>query len=299
VEPESYKFGLGTFECVAIKDAVHTYENPATLLFLNAPKDHLAQVLREHKIELARWYEWISPYTPLFIETESHKVLVDTGIGSTFPPAEGRLIQQLERLEVRPDEIDIVLITHAHGDHCGCNTDSEGQAAFPQARYIMWKKEWDFWTSEGVLAEPQHEWMAPVVDKNLWPLHDRFELIEEDTEVVPGVEAIDASGHTPGHMIVRISSGGEQLWYMSDAFLHPLHIRYPDWYAEVDVQPEQAVITRKSLLDQVGGGQPLIHCFHFPFPGLGHIHENEQGYCWRPIESALNITRFADSDGVE
>jgi len=280
---ESYGFNIGTFECFILKDATHVYENPATLLFCNAPYEPLTSVLREHGIELEGWSEWISPYICMLVKTGSHNVLIDTGIGSTFPPAEGKLMRQLKALSVEPEEIDIILITHAHVDHCGGNSDSEGKAAFNQARYIMHEAEWDFWTSESVLRQPQYEWMASVVYKNLTPLRDRFELIEEDTKVVPGIEFINAPGHTPGHMVVHISSEGEPFWYMSDAFLHPIHIVQPDWYAEVDVQPEQATKTRKLLLKQVMADQSLINCFHFPFPGLGNIIENEEGYRWRPL----------------
>ena len=280
---ESYKFKVGTFECVLLKDAERAYENPETFLFYNAPKDQLTQQLKQHDIELERWSEWISPYTCLLIKTDSHNVLVDTGIGSTFPPAEGKLMRLLEAIAVEPDEIDTVLLTHAHGDHCGGITDSGSQAAFKRARTIMHKAEWDFWTSDSTLAQPHHEWMVPVVYKNLKPLRDRFDLIEKDTEVVPGVEIIEALGHTPGHMVVHISSGGEQLWVLSDTFLHPIHIEQPDWNAEPDTHPEQAVMTRKSLLKQVASGEPLIHCFHFPFPGLGYISGTSEGYRWRQL----------------
>jgi glyoxylase-like metal-dependent hydrolase (beta-lactamase superfamily II) len=283
---ESYEFKVGTFDCVLLKDAVHAYENPAKFLFNNAPKERLTQVLQEHEIEHERWSEWISPYICLLIKTGSHKVLVDTGVGSTSPPTEGKLMQVLEARGVAPDEIDTVLLTHAHGDHCGGNTDSAGKAAFKQARYIMHKAEWDYWNSESILAQPQHEWMVPVVKKSLRPLRDRFDLIEEDTEVVPGVKIIEALGHTPGHMVVQVSSEGEHLWYMSDTFLHPVHIEQPDWYAEVEIQPEQAVLTRKSLLNQVVVGQPLIHNFHFPYPGLGYIGGNRDGYRWHQLTVA-------------
>jgi glyoxylase-like metal-dependent hydrolase (beta-lactamase superfamily II) len=100
-------------------------------------------------------------------------VLVDSGIGFSFAPAEGKLMRLLEAIAVEPDDIDTILLTHAHGDHCGGNADSEGKVAFKQARYIMHKAEWDFWTSESVLAQPQHEWMMPVVYKNLKPLRVR------------------------------------------------------------------------------------------------------------------------------
>jgi glyoxylase-like metal-dependent hydrolase (beta-lactamase superfamily II) len=280
MQPASYAFKLGAFECTILKDAVHTYENPAKLLFYNAPRGQLKKVLNEHEIELGRWREWLSPYVCMLVKTGSHNVLVDTGIGSTFPPAAGELLRQLKALTVEPDDIDVVLITHAHGDHCGGNADPEGRAAFKRARYIMQKAEWDYWTSESVLAQPQNEWMTLVVQKNFQQLCNCFELIEGDREVVPGIDVISTPGHTPGHMAVRLSSNGERLWYMSDAFLHPVHIMQPDWYAEVDTQPEQAAATRKLLLKQASTGQTLVQCFHFPFPGLGHIIESEEGYRW-------------------
>ena len=280
-----HKFSIGTFECVAIRDWLATYKNPAPVVFFKAPKDRLKEALREYGIEIANWQEWLSPYTCLLVQTESHKVLLDTGIGSTWPPDRGYLIQLLESLAIKPSEIDIVLITHAHGDHCGGNTVAHGQPAFPNARYIMMKAEWDFWISEDTLKQPQYEWMSIVVDKNMKPLQDRFELITKDTEIVPGIEVINASGHTPGHFVVRISSGGEQLWYMSDAFLHPLHIEHPDWSAEVDVEPEIAAITRHSLLGQVSNSKYLIHCFHFDFPGLGTIRERNGTHRWQALSS--------------
>ena len=141
MKTECYRFKVGTFECIAINDGDIAYENPAPLLFFNAPKDRLAQVLRGHDIELDRWNEWLTPYTCLLVKTESQYVLVDTGMGSAFPPAVGHLIQHLQALAVRPDEINIVLLTHAHGDHTGGNTDPEGRAVFSQARHIMWKAE--------------------------------------------------------------------------------------------------------------------------------------------------------------
>ena len=276
MKSECYPFKVGRFECIAIKDSVNAYQNPASLLFSNAPKDRLAQVLRDHDIEHETWNEWLSPYTCLFVRTEAHKVMIDTGDG-------GNLFQSLRDCGVSPDEIDTVLLTHAHGDHVGGNTNPEGRAAFSQARYIMSKIEWDFWTSETTLGQPQHEWMAPVVQRNLLPLYDRFELIEQAMEVVPGVRAIGAPGHTPGHMVVEVSSGGEHLWFISDAFIHPVHFEQPDWYTEVDIQPQKAVRTRWQLLDRVAAVQPLILACHFSFPGLGHARQLNEGWQWQPM----------------
>lgn len=278
-----YTFKVGEIECIAIQDTLNAYENPVEFLFYNAPQDQLRRALLRHDIDFDGWSEWISPYICLLIKTGSHNVLVDTGMGSIRPPAEGQLLRQLEASGVEANEINTVLITHAHADHSGGNVDSEGNVVFKQARYVMHRAEWDYWTAESTLAQPEHEWMVPVVNENVIPLRDQFDLIDEDVEVVPGVEFIATPGHTPGHMAVRVSSGGDELWYLSDAFLHPIHIEQPDWYASVDVQPEEAAIMRHSLLRQLEAGQHLVHGFHFPFPGLGTIEGNKAGYCWHPL----------------
>ena len=280
---ETYDFKLGRFECVLFQDAVHAYDKPASILFTNAPRDQLTQVLREHEIEIEDWRQWVSPYVCLLVKTDTHNVLIDTGIGSTFPPGKGKFLQLLQSYAVTPEEIDIVLITHAHGDHCGGNTDSELNALFKNARYLMYKEEWNFWHGEETLIQPQHEWMRAVVEKNLSPIINQFELLETNIEVVPGVWVVKTPGHTPGHMIVQLSSEDEQLWYLSDAFLHPIHIQRPDWYGDVDIDPGQVVITRKWLLDKIMEERPLIQSFHFPFPGLGRISEDKRGMRWQPL----------------
>jgi glyoxylase-like metal-dependent hydrolase (beta-lactamase superfamily II) len=285
MKSERHEFKLGNFNCTLFQDAVHAYDNPASLLFKNAPRAQLTHTLQEHGIDIESWEQWITPYVCLLVKTGIHTVLIDTGIGSTFSPAKGKLLQHLETCAIRPEEIDFVLITHAHGDHCGGNTDAEYNPVFKQARYVMFKEEWAFWNAEETLAQSQHEWMIPVVAKNLKPIFGHFDLLEDDREIVPGVWAIKAPGHTPGHMVVRLSSEGEQLWYLSDAFLHPIHIEQPDWYAEVDTEPEQTIKTRKLLLNQIMTTQPLIQCFHFPFPGLGHVINEDQVNRWHPILS--------------
>ena len=280
---KNYVVEMGTFECIVLKDSDGVYDDPIPPLFGNAPQEQLAQILKKYGGEFEQESEWISPYICLLIKTGSRNVLVDTGIGFLDPPVEGDLLRRLEEETIAPDDIDFVLITHAHGDHCGGNIDAAGKAAFKNARYVMHEAEWDFWTTDSVLAQPQYDWMVPVVDECLKPLRDRFDLVNEDTMIVPGVNFISAPGHTPGHTVVQISSEGEQLWYLADTFLHPAHIERPDWFGEVDIQPEQCVNTRKSLLNTLGEGQSLLQCFHFPYPGLGYIRRNREGYRWHPL----------------
>jgi glyoxylase-like metal-dependent hydrolase (beta-lactamase superfamily II) len=154
----------------------------------------------------------------------------------------------------------------------------------------MWKDEWDFWTSEPNLAEldvPKHikELLITTARNNLPPIQRQLDLVDHETEIVPGIRAIAAPGHTPGHMAVAIASDNEQLLYLSDTVLHQIHLEQPDWYTAVDFAPEQAVTSRRLLLDRAATEKALVHAFHFPFPGLGYVTQKGEAWQWQPIET--------------
>lgn len=286
-----HHFNIGAFKCMAVTDGTHIYAPPVfppptTFLFANAPKDTLNATLHEHNIDPEQWAEWISSYICLLVDTGEMRVLVDTGANG-LAPSTGKLRQNLQSAGIGPEDIDLVILTHAHPDHIGGNTLDDGQLTFPNARYAMWRGEWEFWTSkeaEEKLDEHVREVLLGFTRKNLPPIQDRLELIENEREILPGIRAIAAPGHTPGHMALLISSKGERLLHIVDTVLHPVHIAQPEWVAAIDFLPKQVVATRRRLLKQAAEEKALVLAFHFPFPGLGHILEKGEGWIWQSID---------------
>lgn len=287
---EIFRFTLGDFKCMAVSDGTMTYTPPlfpppASFLCVNAPRERLEKTLAEIGIEAGNWVEWKSTYNCLLIETASNRILVDTGADGIGPDT-GRLLFNLQQESVNPEDIDLVILTHGHPDHLGGNTDKEGNPVFPKARWVMWKEEWEFWTSdqpEKQLAEHGRDILIGSARKNLLPLRGRLDLIDQEAEIISGIRAIPAPGHTPGQMALKISSRGESLVYISDIVLHPLHLIEPQWCAAVDILPEKAVATRLKVLPELAAEKTLVMAFHFPFPGLGHIMLKEEKWGWEPL----------------
>jgi glyoxylase-like metal-dependent hydrolase (beta-lactamase superfamily II) len=284
----SYRFQIGSLACAVVSDGTHTYRDPAQLFFANAPQERLGQALREHGLDLEGWKEMVSPYPALLVRTDRHLVLVDTGAGSG--PTTGRLIPNLQAEGVAPEDIDTVILSHAHPDHIGGNLDREGRPAFPAARYILSRAEWDFWTSDPDLAtlqisERSRQHLIACARHNLLPLRGQLDLVEGEAEIVPGVRVLPAPGHTPGQVAVAVHSAGVQLLYLSDVAAHPVHLAQPGWYTAVDITPKQALASRRRLLERAAAGGTMVHAFHFPWPGLGHIVPRGDAWEWQPISA--------------
>lgn len=111
----------------------------------------------------------------------------------------------------------------------------------------------------------------------------QLELVDSETELVPGICAVAAQGHTPGHMALEICSCGEQLLCISDAAIHPIHLEQLNWYALFDLEPKQSIASRQRLVERAFAKNALVHASHFPFPGLGHVIQKEDKWHWQPI----------------
>lgn len=283
----SYRFRLGDFNCFAVSDGSYLYRDPANLMFIDAPKEDLRAKFREKGMKLEDWTEWRSDYSCLLVDTGQRHVLIDTG-GGPLSADTGRLPANLRALGFPPESIDTVVLTHAHSDHVGGNTGTDGRSAFPASRFKMDRAEWDFWTSAPDLSGLRipvwiQQLLANVGRERLLPIRDQVDIVEPDAEILPGFRAVRTPGHTPGHMAVDVSSRDEHLLYVSDAIIHPIHIEEPSWNASVDIDPPTAANSRRLLLRRAASEKALVHGFHFPFPGLGHVESVGEGWRWHPI----------------
>ena len=284
----TFRFSVGSFRCTAVSDGTFPY--PVGAFAENVSVEQLVQELRNQ----GRPTDHVAtPYTCLVVDTGRHRVLVDTGMGplpAGFPSTTGRLFDNLRAARIEPDEIDTVFLTHGHADHIGGNM-VEGAPAFPRARYVMNRVEWEFWASAPTLAELRiadelKGFLRAWTETNLLPLRDLIVLIGGEDEVVPGIRAIAAPGHTPGHTALAIESDGELVLDLVDTVLDPLQLIHPGWVAEFDFDPAQTVATRQRLFDRAAAEQARVLCYHFPFPGLGRVTKLDGGWQWEPAAGA-------------
>jgi glyoxylase-like metal-dependent hydrolase (beta-lactamase superfamily II) len=282
VAEETYRFTVGEFDLVSLNDGYHDYEVGA--FFANVPQDRVEEALRSRGLPTDRI---ASPYACLYVNTGQNRVLIDTGLGGWLPTT-GRLPAALRSAAISATDIDTVIITHAHGDHLFGVVDAAGELAFPNARVYIWKRESDFWLSEDAPQRFPHREAIEQMRKILKTIHDCTSFIDPDCDVVPGVTALAASGHTPGHIAVRVSSSGDSVLHISDTIFHPLHLEHPDWLpaSMLRLEPDAYLESMRRVLDLAADESALVLATHFnPFPCLGHVTRMGQGWHWQPIDT--------------
>ncbi len=293
LQPSVYRFKFGGFEIANVLDSKVIRDQLHPSFGRNQPVDAAQDLAHANHIETNRFEH---PFIPTIVNTGERLVLFDTGNGALGREREqlrgrmpdGRLVSRLAEAGYTAEDIDVVVITHGHPDHIGGLVEG-GKPVFPNARYVFGATEFDFW------RRGEHVREARKFNRDLFmeicePLADRSTFIKPGDEVVPGIRSVDAAGHSIGMMAYHIESDGKRLLIWADSCIHyVMSIQRPDWHVDVDDDKDQAVATRKRILDMAATDRLLVAGFHMPFPGLGHVNKSAGGYRWIPVSYQLNL----------
>jgi len=223
----------------------------------------------------------------LLVRSQGKLILMETGVGNkaTRVPGianvaqAGKLLEDMARQGIRPEDVDIVINTHLHFDHCGGNTtyrDGKLALTFPRAHYFLQKGEWE------AANHPNERTRASYLPENLEPLAGsrQLELVEGEAEVIRGVRFLAAPGHTVDHAVVEVTSAGQTALYMGELAQHPLMLERPAWISAFDVLPLVSLETKKRILERALAENVLLICPHCPPPGLGRLRLVEGKRKW-------------------
>jgi glyoxylase-like metal-dependent hydrolase (beta-lactamase superfamily II) len=282
--PGFYRMMLGRFEVTVLHDGNLDLE-PEKLLTRTSP-----QQVRE---ALQSAFE--SPVVPtsvnaFLVNTGEKLVLIDAGTGpsAVLGPSVGHLLRNLAASGYRPDQVDEVYLTHLHPDHVG-GLAASAAAAFPNAVVRADRRESDYWLSEeeARVAPSEHRPFFAFAAASLKPYIDaqRFRPFEGDTELVRGIRAISAAGHTRGHTTYQVESEGQRMLVWGDV-MHVAAVQFaqPQVTIAFDTDSTAAATARQAVFERAASTRCLVAAAHLPFPGLGHLRRGRVGYEFVPLD---------------
>lgn len=257
------RVGLGSFEITNLLAGTRTVANPQEIFGLNIAPDAFAEVSAAAGLpaDQAQFF-----FTPTVVNTGSTLILFDTGLAGEATTA------ALASAGYTPDQIDVVVITHMHGDHIGGLWTGE-HPTYPNATYQTGRVEFDEWSKAG----------DERFDRTVKPLREQMTLLDDGGSVAGGITAVAAFGHTPGHMTYMLESDGRQLLLGADFANHYVwSLANPDWEVRFDMDKTAAAATRKRLLDMLAADAVPFTGYHMPFPAFGYVETRGDGYHYVP-----------------
>jgi glyoxylase-like metal-dependent hydrolase (beta-lactamase superfamily II) len=263
------RFKLGSFEVTALLGGTRTVENPQTIFGANVSAETFAAAAEAAFLPTDRAQFF---FTPTVVNTGAELVLFDAGL------APDAITGALAAAGYTPDQVDVVVLTHMHGDHIG-GLGAAG-ATFPNARFVTGQAEFDAWaaqTNEGF-------------DANVRPLADRTTFIGDGGSVASGITGMAAFGHTPGHMIYMLESDGQQLAITADtANHHVFSLANPDWEVSFDMDKAAAAATRRSVFGMLAADRVPFIGYHMPFPAMGYVETAGDGFRYVPASYQMML----------
>jgi glyoxylase-like metal-dependent hydrolase (beta-lactamase superfamily II) len=260
VTPAAHSFNIGKLQLTALHDAQFIFPNDGKTFGVDSTPAAVGAVLRTAGAPTDRITLSVNS---LLVRTGRRVLLIDTGIGAKS------VIASLGEAGVSPKAVTDVLITHSHGDHIGGLVDENGHVAFPKATIRMSSAEWAWMQQKGP---------AEVVKAISKHVH----TFEPGAQIAPGVTSVALGGHTPGHVGYEIVSGDSRLLDIGDlAHSSIVSLEKPEWTVQFDNDSTLAKTARRATLTRLAKDQELVYAPHFPFPGVGHIVADGDGFAWK------------------
>ena len=273
------QFRLGDFTVTTVNDGTTVMENPQGTFGTDQSVETVSELLQAHYLPTDKL---VNGFAPPVVNTGSHVVLFDTGLGEgARGNGMGQLSARMAAAGIAPEDVTVVVLTHMHPDHIGGLMEGD-KPAFPNARYVTGQAEYDFWADDARAGTPG-ERVHNLVKAKVVPLADKMTFIGDGGEVVPGITGMAAAGHTPGHMIYRLESGGRQLVVTADTANHfVLSLQRPEWEVRFDMDKAMAAKSRKMVFDMIAADRLPFIGYHMPFPSVGFVEKMDTGYRFIP-----------------
>ncbi|SEN15458.1 Glyoxylase, beta-lactamase superfamily II [Duganella sp. CF517] len=279
--PGYYRMMLGDYEITALSDGSHAF--PIDTVMTHIKPDAIKQDLAD--AELAQPVQ--GSINAFLINTGKKLILVDAGAGALYGDCCGKLLANLRAAGYRPEQVDELLITHLHKDHAG-GIMAQGAAAFPNAVLRLSQAEADYWLTAANKAkapdflstffDAAQAAVAPYQAAGRYQPYGTFGPLE------PGIEALPAPGHTPGHAMYLVKNKNQQLLIWGDiVHVSAIQLPHPRATVKYDSSEDDAHGTRVRLLQMAASKHMIVGAAHIAFPGLGHIRQRDGRYDWLPV----------------
>lgn len=268
--PGFHRFKLGEFEVTTLLVGSRPMEKPQETFGLNATPEDFAALAQANFLPADMSQNF---FTPTLVNTGAELVLFDTGLAP-----EG-ITGALAAAGYTPDQVDVVVLTHMHGDHIG-GLSGEAGATFANARYVTGSIEHNHWAAAG----------NEGFDAKVKPLSDKMTMLEDGGSVAAGITALAAFGHSPGHMAYHLESGGKRLAITADTVNHYVFsMQRPDWEVRFDMDKAAGAATRKQVLGMIAADRIPFIGYHMPFPAVGFVEAQGEGFRFVPASYQLML----------
>jgi glyoxylase-like metal-dependent hydrolase (beta-lactamase superfamily II) len=274
--PYFHRFNMGVAEVTVVSDGPLPLGDPSGT-FVGVPKDEVKKMLTDNFLSPDNVV--LEQNSPI-VNMSDKLVLFDTGMGTSkaFGPTTGRQQKSMAEAGIKAEDIDAVVLSHAHIDHIGGIVDAGDKVLFPNAQFYIAQSDFDYWTDEGKMGSPLKDFVVHA-RKNLLPVRDRLVFFKDGQEFLPGVQAMAAPGHTVGHHMFMITSQGKSFAFLGDLTHHQiLLMEKPRMEFSYDTDPKQAAATRVKMLDMLATNKIAVMSYHFPWPGYGHVVTAGDGF---------------------